>query len=90
MTFRLRAGVEVGEFLLADGRVQSEVAYQCPGLLRRTIARDGDRWLVLQVWASEQACIDGEQAFISSASGATFMTFVESSTVSVDRFGSVD
>lgn len=90
ITFRLRAGADVCEFLLTDGRVQTEVAYQCPGLLRRTIARDGDRWLVLQMWTSEQACIEGEQTFVSSAFGTTFMTFVDSSTVSVDRFGSVD
>ena len=89
-TFRLRARGDVDEFLLADGRVQTEVAYQCPGLLRRTIARDGDRWLVLQMWASAQACIDGENTFVSSAAGSTFMTFVDPSTVSVDRFGSVD
>ncbi len=90
VTFRLRAGADVGEFLLADSRVQTEVAYQCPGLLRRTIAREGDRWLVLQMWASAQAGIDGEQTFISSVAGSTFMTFVDTSTFSVDRFGSVD
>ena len=90
MTFRLRGGADVDGFLMADGRVQTEVAYQCPGLLRRTIARDGDRWLVLQMWASAEACIDGEQTFVASAAGSTLMTFVDPSTVRVERFGSVD
>jgi hypothetical protein len=89
ITFRLRAGADVEAFLALDSRVQTEVAYQCAGLLRRTIARDGDRWLVLQIWATPEACAQGERALASSELGPTFMSFVETSTLTVDRFGDV-
>ncbi len=87
MTFRLRDQSDVDAFLAIDARVQTEVAYQCQGLLRRTIARDSDRWLVLQIWASPEACERGAGALASSALAEIFMAFVDPSTVSVDRFG---
>jgi hypothetical protein len=89
MTFRLRDASDVDAFLAIDARVQTEVAYQCRGLLRRTIARDGDRWLVLQIWASPDACDDGARSFESSALAERFMAFVDAATVTVDRFGDV-
>ena len=42
MTFRLRLGVDEAEFLGVDKRLQSEFAYQQPGLVRRTTARSDD------------------------------------------------
>jgi hypothetical protein len=89
ITFGLRADADVEAFLAIDGRVQTEVAYQCAGLLRRTIARNDDRWLVLQIWATSEACAQGERALASSSLGRTFMSFVETSTLAVDRFGEV-
>jgi hypothetical protein len=90
MTFQLRPGADVEAFLAADRRVQTEVAYQSPGLLRRTLARADDRWLVLKIWANLQACDDGAHAFATSALGANFMSYVEPSTLSIDRYGDVD
>ncbi len=89
MIFRLHPDADVDAFLAADRSVQTEVAYQCAGLLRRTLARDGDRWLVLQLWASPDACADGARAFESSQPGRSFLGFVESDTITVDRFGDV-
>jgi len=53
-TFRLRAGVDEDAFVAIDARVQTEVVYQQPGLVRRTTARgaDGD-WLVETWWNGE-------------------------------------
>ena len=40
--------------LALDRRLQTEVAYQQPGLLRRTTARGEDgSWLVIQLWRSD-------------------------------------
>jgi hypothetical protein len=89
ITFRLRVDADVEAFLAVDGRVQTEVAYQCAGLLRRTIARNGDRWLVLQIWTTPEACAQGERALTSSSLGSMLMSFVEQSTLAVDRFGDV-
>ncbi len=90
ITFRLHGGADIDTFLAIDGRVQTEVAYQCPGLLRRTLARDGERWLVLQIWLTPEAGTAGGQELATSPLGADFMSFVDSSTLVVDRFGSVE
>lgn len=52
-TFDLDDGVTVEAFVEADGRYQQEVAYQQPGLLRRTAARavgSPGGWCVNEVW----------------------------------------
>ena len=89
MIFRLHVASDIDAFLAIDGRVQTEVSYQCPGLVRRTIARDGDRWLVLQIWASADACAAGARTFESSPLSAPFMSLIDPSTITVDRFGDV-
>lgn len=90
VTFRLRPGADVEAFLAVDRSVQTGVAYQCPGMLRRTVARDGDRWLVLQIWATPQACATGSRAIDASAAGGSFRAFVDPATITIDRFGEVD
>lgn len=52
-TFRLADGVDPAAFIAADSRVQQEVAYQQPGILRRTTAVSSDgEWLVTTLWVS--------------------------------------
>jgi hypothetical protein len=88
--FRLRPDVADEDFLAIDGRIQTDVAYQCDGLLRRTLARDGDRWLVLQIWATPTACLEGARVLETSALGREFMALVDRSTLRIDRFGEPD
>lgn len=90
ITFRLRPDVDAADFLAVDGRVQTEVAYQRGGLLRRTTARDGDRWLVLQIWATPEACLDASGMLESSAAGREFTAMIAPETWTVERFGPVD
>lgn len=90
MTFELRENADVAEFLTTDTSVQTNVAYQCPGLARRTTGRNGERWLVLQVWASEEAARDGRRIFDESAEGSAFMALVDPTTVSIEHFSDLD
>jgi hypothetical protein len=90
MTFRLVDGADERAFRDIDRRVQVEVAYQQPGLARRTLARSGDRWLVLQIWTTPQAAQAGGAAFDASPLGAHFLGFVDAGSVVVERFGDVD
>ena len=56
LTFGLAPGVEDNVFLEVDRRMQTEVIYQQPGLLRRTTARGDDgSWLVVTLWESMSA-----------------------------------
>jgi len=52
-TFRLAAGVDASTFIADDARVQQEIAYLQPGILRRTtaVSEDGE-WLIATLCAS--------------------------------------
>lgn len=90
MTFRLRPAADLAAFLAADARVQTEVAYRSPGLLRRTTGRNGDRWLVLAVWTTETDADTGRRRFEASDQGQAFMSFIDAASIVVDRFEGLD
>ncbi len=57
-TFELGPGVSGEAFADADARYQQEVAYQQPGLLRRTTARaDDNRWCIVETWAGSASAV---------------------------------
>ena len=82
-TFRLRAGVADADFLAADARVQTDLAYQRPGLVRRTTARGDDgRWLVLTLWASAD---DADRA-ANAATDIEFESLVDAASRRTERY----
>lgn len=90
-TFRLAPGVDEEVFRSLDERVQVEVAYHQPGLLRRSLGRHDDgRWLVLQVWATRDDAEAGRAALDASPFGARFLALLEPGSVVVERFDGVD
>ncbi len=90
ITFRLAQGVDEATFRAADTRVQVEFAYHQPGFLRRTLGRQADRWLILQVWASGEAAEAASTAFDAAPVGAELMALIDVSSLSVERFAGVD
>jgi heme-degrading monooxygenase HmoA len=90
MTFRLAADADASAFRDVDGRVQVEFAYQQPGFLRRTLARSGDRWLVLQIWRSVEAADAAQVAFEGAPLGQAFMALVDHDSLTVERYEGVD
>lgn len=76
-TFRLVAGADEAAFVAADARFQTEVAYQQPGIARRTLAKgEGGEWLVVTHWWTAE-----------HADAAPVMTdFVDLDTVVVRRY----
>ncbi len=91
LRFRLKPGSGEEGFLAADKRLQSEFAYQQPGLLRRTTARGEDgEWVVIDLWrspADAEACAgrwDGDPV------AAGFMELVDRETVHVRRYTPLD
>ena len=65
MTFRLVEGADESAFLLVDKRLQTEFAYQQPGLVRRTTARGVDaqagEWVVIDLWATSNVFLAGHR-----------------------------
>lgn len=90
MTFRLRDGADQDAFLAVDKRLQSDFAYQQPGLVRRTIARGhGDHaqeWLVVDLWWSAAAADDCAQRWDRDPLAQEFMAFVDATSVDVRRY----
>ncbi len=91
LTFALRPGIDDERFVAVDGRVQTMFAYQQPGLARRTTGRNDDgRWLVLQVWSSEEAAAAARTAFEESVLGAEFTSLIDPDSVTRECFVGLD
>ncbi|MFP3902395.1 MAG: hypothetical protein ACLFXM_16180 [Acidimicrobiia bacterium] len=94
MTFRLVAGADEAAFLAADKRLQSEFAYQQPGLLRRTTARGlGDRageWIVVDLWGSADDAEAAADRWDDDPTARELMSFVDAATVEVRRYADLD
>jgi hypothetical protein len=90
LTFRLRDGADEEAFLSVDKRLQSEFAYQQPGLVRRTIARGGGaqtgEWIVVDLWWDAEAADTCAQRWDADALAQEFMSFVDRETVDVRRY----
>lgn len=91
MRFRLAAGAEEAAFLAADRRVQTEFAYQQPGLLRRTTARGRDgAWIVIDLWRSEQDANACDGRWGQDEVTAKFMSFIDAESVRTGRYAELD
>jgi hypothetical protein len=90
-TFRLRDDADDATFRELDGRVQVELAYQQPGLLRRTLGRHDDgRWLVLTVWRSADDGASAARAFDASPLWDEYVALFEPGSLVVERFHGLD
>jgi hypothetical protein len=90
MTFRLVEGTERHAFLAVDKRLQSDFAYQQPGLVRRTTARgrgdhDGE-WLVIDLWRSPADADAAAAAWDDDPTAQAFMALVDRATVDIRRY----
>ena len=71
----------------ADERMQTDFAYQQPGLARRTTARDdAGTWCVVTLWAGDADATAAETAAASSEVAQHFWSLVEADSISVQRF----
>jgi len=71
----------------ADERLQTDFAYQQPGLRRRTTARDDDgRWCIVSLWSSYDEAAAAEVAARTNEVAREFWSMVDADSVSVQRF----
>ena len=90
-TFRLVEGADEEAFLATDKRLQSEFAYQQPGLVRRTTARGSDgEWIVIDLWWSAEEADACAARWESDPLAQEFMRFVDPSTVQLMRYVELD
>jgi hypothetical protein len=90
MTFRLVDGADEEAFLGVDKRLQTEFAYQQPGLVRRTVARGvGDRageWVVIDLWGSVEDADACAARWEGDPLAGAFMSYVDRATIEVRRY----
>ena len=90
MTFRLRDDADDEAFLAVDKRLQSDFAYQQPGLIRRTIARghgaQANEWLVVDLWWEAESADACAHRWETDTLAQEFMSFVDRTTVDVRRY----
>jgi hypothetical protein len=71
----------------ADERLQTDFAYQQPGLRRRTTARGDDgRWCVVSLWTNHDDAVAAEAAAKTDQVAQEFWSLVDGDSVSVQRF----
>jgi len=89
-TFRLAEGVKEESFLALDRRIQTELVPNQPGFLRRTTARRGDDWLVVTLWASEEAAAAFQRTVEGDPLQEAFEHAAEAGTQHLARYVTLD
>ena len=89
-TFRLAEGVADDAFLALDRRIQTELVPNQPGFLRRTTARHGEDWLVVTLWASDDAAAAFQRAAEGTPLQAELDAAVEAGTFHLTRYATLD
>ena len=98
-TFRLvagaagAAGADEAAFLAADKRLQTEFIPNHPGFVRRTTARSaaGDGgWATITLWGSAEQADASAALAAGDAVVAEFNGFVDSASVVVHRYETLD
>lgn len=89
-TFRLADGIGDNAFLALDKRIQTELVPNQPGFLRRTTARHGEDWLVVTLWASDDAAAAFQRAAEAHPLQADFEQAVEAGTLHLTRYATLD
>ena len=87
LAFNLVEGADEEAFTAADKRVQTDFAYQQPGLLRRTMARSADgSWMVIDLWRSAEDADAADARWAEDPAAAEFMAFVDRATMRSKRY----
>jgi hypothetical protein len=90
-SFRLVDNPDVGAFLAADERLQTELMLRQPTFLRRTTARGRDgEWLVVVLWDSEADANTSRAQLGDDPANVAFMAFVDEATLTSRRYETLD
>ena len=91
LRFKLLPGSDEAAFLDADKRLQTEFAYQQPGMIRRTTVRGDDgSWAVIDFWYSREDAERCDELWSTDPFAGAFMKFVDQSSITTERFESLD
>jgi len=87
VTFKLRPGVSIAEFMPIDKAVELEHVSKQPGFISRESASGADgEWLVVVHWQSEKYADASMATFSNAPAAAKFMSKIDASTMSMKRY----
>lgn len=91
LRFQLSRGTDEAAFLEADRRVQTEFAYQQPGMLRRTTAKGPDgTWVVVDLWRSAPDAERCDALWSQDPATDTFRALIDPNSVTTERYETLD
>lgn len=74
-------------FRAVDARMQTDFAYQQPGLLRRTTARGDDgQWLVLTLWSDDASADVAARNAVDNTIAREFASYAAPDSMRTKRF----
>ena len=86
ISFQLKKGASVEDFLLASERCHNEVLSQQKGFISWDVLRDGDTWVDLVKWETAEDAKNGETAGASNPAAHEFYSFIDMSTCKTRLF----
>jgi len=86
ISFQLVEGANEEEFLMASKRVHDEVLSKQKGFVSWNILRDGDTWVDLVTWESEEAAKNGEKAGNENPIAHEFYSFLNCETITAKNY----
>ena len=86
ISFKLKKGVSVEDFLLASEKCHNEVLSKQKGFISWEVLRNGDEWVDLVKWETMEDAENGETAGASHPAAHEFYAFINMSTCKIQRF----
>lgn len=89
--FRLAEGVTEDQFLVDNGRVESDHVVHQPGFLSRATAHGEDgEWLIIVHWESAGAADASTDGFMDAEATQAFLGDIDGDTYSMKRYSVVE
>ena len=80
ISYKLKKGVSVQDFLLASEKCHAEVLSKQKGFISWEVLRDGDTWVDLVKWETAEDAKNGETAGANNPISHEFYSFINMSS----------
>lgn len=86
ISYNLKQGASVEDFLLASKRCHDEVLSQQPGFISWDVLRDGDTWVDLVKWETAEDAKAGETAGANNPASCEFYSYINMNSCNLQLY----
>ena len=86
ITYELKKDASIKDFLAASKTCSDEVLSKQKGFISWEVLRDGDIWIDLVKWETEEDAKNGETAGANNPASHNFYSFIEASTCKLQLY----